>query len=111
MQITVLKSKICYATLTNLNLFYEGSITIDESIMEAANILPNEQVQVVNLNNGERLMTYAIPGPRGSKVFELNGPAARKGMVGDQVFIITYAQIDPKLEKIEPLLVHAGEKN
>lgn len=105
MHISVLKSKVAYATLTHKDLFYVGSITIDEEIMERANIRENEQVHVVNLNNGERLETYVIKGKRGSKIFALNGPAARKGEVGDKVFIISYAQIDPKVEKLEPVVV------
>ena len=104
MLITVLKSKIAYATITHKDLFYVGSITIDEDIMERANVRENEKVQVVNLNNGERLETYVIKGKRGSKVFGLNGPASRKAEVGDKVFIITYAQIEPA-EHLEPIVV------
>lgn len=105
MQINVLKSKIAYATLTHKDLFYVGSITIDEDIMEEANLIENEQVHVVNLNNGERLETYVIKGKRGSKIFALNGPAARKGEVGDKVFIISYASVDPRVEKLIPKVV------
>lgn len=105
MNITVLKSKISYATIQDKNLFYEGSITIDEDIMEKAQLLANEQVQIVNLNNGERLITYVIPGERGSGIFALNGPAARKGEIGDSIFILSYAQIDPEKETIEPVLL------
>ena len=104
MQITVLKSKISYATITHTELYYVGSITIDESIMETANIRENERVQVVNLNNGERLETYVIKGPRNSNVIALNGPAARKGAIGDQVFILSYAQIVSS-ETLEPTLI------
>tara|TARA_B100001121_G_scaffold303040_1_gene316450 strand:- start:30758 stop:31090 length:333 start_codon:yes stop_codon:yes gene_type:complete len=104
MQITVLKSKISYATITQTELYYVGSITIDEDIMEAANIRENERVQVVNLNNGERLETYVIKGKRGSKTFALNGPAARKGSVGDEVFILSYAMIHDS-EHLEPKLI------
>lgn len=104
MQITVLKSKISYATITHTELYYVGSITIDEDIMDAANIRENERVQVVNLNNGERLETYVIKGKRGSNVIGLNGPAARKGTVGDSIFILTYAIIDTE-EKLDPILV------
>ena len=104
MQITVLKSKISYATITHTELYYVGSITIDEDIMDAANIRENERVQVVNLNNGERLETYVIKGKRGSNVIGLNGPAARKGMVGDSIFILTYAIINNE-EQLEPILV------
>ncbi len=104
MQINVLKSKISYAKITHTELFYVGSITIDEDIMDAANIRENERVQVVNLNNGERLETYVIKGDRGSKTFALNGPAARKGLVGDDIFILTYAIIDDT-ESLTPTLI------
>jgi aspartate 1-decarboxylase len=86
------KSKIHGATVTQAELYYEGSITIDESLLEIADILPFEKVQVVNLNNGARFETYAIPGERNSGVICLNGPAARLGAVGDQIIIISYAQ-------------------
>ncbi len=86
------KSKIHAATVTQTELYYEGSITIDEELLEAAEILPYEKVQVVNLNNGARFETYTIPGERGSGMICLNGPAARLGVVGDQVIIISYAQ-------------------
>jgi len=110
MLITVLKSKISYATLTHKDLFYVGSITIDENIMERANLKQHEQVHVVNLNNGERLETYVIPGRRGSNVFALNGPAARKGEVGDEIFIISYALINPESEQWDPVLVDLKNK-
>ena len=105
MLITVLKSKIAYATVTNKELFYTGSITIDEAIMEQAKINENEKVQVVNLNNGERLETYVIKGERNSRVIALNGPAARKVEIGDQIFILSYALINPSQEKIQPSLI------
>ena len=104
MQITVLKSKISYATITDTELYYVGSITIDEDIMDAADIRENERVQGVNLNNGERLETYVIKGERGSKTFGLNGPAARKGMIGDSLFILTYAMIE-STETLAPKLI------
>lgn len=104
MHITVLKSKIAYATITRKELFYVGSITIDEEIMKQANLRENEKVQVVNLNNGERLETYVIKGEAGSRVFALNGAAARKAEVGDKVFIISYAQIDAA-EQLQPIIV------
>ena len=104
MLITVMKSKIAYATITQKDLFYVGSITIDEAIMKQANLRENEKVQIVNLNNGERLETYVIKGKAGTKVFGLNGPAARKAEIGDQIFIIAYAQIDAA-EHLEPILV------
>ncbi|HPD95308.1 MAG TPA: aspartate 1-decarboxylase [Tenuifilaceae bacterium] len=94
MFIEVLKSKIHRVTITEANLNYVGSITIDENLMDAANILENEKVQIVNINNGERLDTYVIKGERGSGQICLNGPAARKCVVGDVVIIISYATID-----------------
>jgi aspartate 1-decarboxylase len=104
MMITVLKSKIAYGTITQKELFYVGSITIDEDIMKRANLRENEKVQVVNLNNGERLETYVIKGKAGSKIFSLNGAAARKAEIGDKIFIISYAMIDPT-ETLEPIIV------
>src|SRR6185436_16490491 len=94
MQIEILKSKIHRAVITEANLNYVGSITIDENLIEAANIIENEKVQVVNVNNGERLETYVIRGKRGSGVCCMNGPAARKVAVGDVVIIISYASMD-----------------
>jgi len=94
MNIEVVKSKIHKVTVTEANLQYVGSITIDEDLMDAANIIENEKVQVVNVNNGERLETYVIKGKRGSGVICLNGPAARKAQVGDIVIIISYASMD-----------------
>lgn len=91
MQIEVLKSKIHRVAVTQADLNYIGSVTIDEDLMDAANILVNEKVQIVNANNGERLETYVIKGERGSGVICLNGPAARKAQVGDVVIIISYA--------------------
>ena len=94
MQIEVLKSKIHRVTITQANLDYVGSITVDEELLEAANMIPGEKVQVVNVNNGERLETYIIKGERGSGAVCLNGPAARKCVVGDVVIIISYALLD-----------------
>lgn len=91
MQIQVLKSKIHRAVVTQAELHYVGSITIDEALMEAANLIENEKVQVVNINNGERLETYVIKGERNSGIVCLNGPAARKAQVGDIVIVIAYA--------------------
>ena len=96
---TVFKSKLHRATVTQACLDYVGSITIDEDLMDAADILINEKVQVVDINNGERLETYAIPGPRGSGVICLNGAAARLVQPGDKVIIITYAVVDEKEAK------------
>jgi aspartate 1-decarboxylase len=94
MLIQVVKSKIHRAIVTHADLNYMGSITIDEDLMDAANLIPNERVQVVNINNGERLETYVIKGERGSGVICLNGPAARKAAVGDIIIIISYAIMD-----------------
>jgi len=94
MYIEVVKSKIHKATITEANLQYVGSISIDEDLMEAANMIENEKVQVVNLNNGERLETYIIKGERGSGQISLNGAAARKAAVGDVVIIISYGTLD-----------------
>ena len=94
MQIEVLKSKIHRVTITQANLSYVGSITIDEDLLDAAHLIAGEKVQIVNVNNGERLETYIIKGERGSGAVCLNGPAARKCVVGDVVIIISYARMD-----------------
>lgn len=94
MNIEVVKSKIHKVTVTEANLQYVGSITIDGALMDAANIIENEKVQVVNVNNGERLETYVIRGKDNSGIICLNGPAARKAEVGDVVIIISYASMD-----------------
>ena len=112
MQIEVLKSKIHRAVITEANLNYVGSITIDENLVDAANIIENEKVQVVNVNNGERLETYVIRGKRGSGICCLNGPAARRGMVGDVVVIISYASMDfEEAKKFKPWIVFPKEGN
>ena len=94
MQIEVFKSKIHRVTITEANLSYVGSITIDEDLLDAANMIAGEKVQIVNVNNGERLETYIIKGERGSGAVCLNGPAARRCVVGDVVIIISYALMD-----------------
>ncbi|HJZ39731.1 MAG TPA: aspartate 1-decarboxylase [Bacteroidales bacterium] len=94
MYIEIIKSKIHRAVVTEANLNYVGSITIDEDLMDAANLIENEKVQVVNINNGERLDTYVIRGKRGSGTICLNGPAARRVVVGDVVIIMSYAMMD-----------------
>jgi len=94
MHIEVVKSKIHKVSVTEANLQYVGSITIDEDLLDAANIIENEKVQVVNINNGERLETYVIKGERGKGEVCLNGPAARKVAVGDVVIIISYASLE-----------------
>src|SRR3982750_3517173 len=112
MQIQVLKSKIHRAVITEANLNYVGSITIDEDLMDASNLIENEKVQVVNVNNGERIETYVITGKRGSGICCLNGPAARKGMVGDVVVIISYAGMDfEKAKTFKPWIVFPKEGN
>ena len=112
MQRIMKKSKIHTATVTGLELYYEGSITIDRDLLEMADILPGEQVQVVNLNNGSRLVTYTISGERGSGVIELNGPAARLAAVGDKVIIISYGNYDEAEAKaLEPVVVFVDENN
>lgn len=112
MQIEVFKSKIHRAVVTEANLNYVGSITIDEDLMDAVNIIENEKVQVVNVNNGERLETYVIKGKRGSGVCCLNGPAARKAAVGDIVIIISYATIDfEEAKTFKPWIVFPREGN
>jgi aspartate 1-decarboxylase len=112
MQIEVLKSKIHRAVITEANLNYVGSITIDEDLVDAANMIENEKVQVVNVNNGERLETYVIRGKRGSGICCLNGPAARRGMVDDVVVIISYALMDfEKAKKFKPWIVFPKEGN
>ena len=91
-----LYSKIRDVRITGTNLKYEGSITIDEEYLERSGILPNEEVHVLNVNTGSRLITYVIKGERGSGAVELNGPAARLGMVGDNIMILSYAMLSPK---------------
>ena len=106
MFIEVVKSKLHKVTVTEANLQYVGSITIDEDLMDAANIIENEKVQVVNINNGERLDTYVIKGERGSGTICLNGPAARKVQVGDIVIVISYAQMDfEEAKTFEPTFI------
>lgn len=99
MHITMMKSKIHRAVVTQADLNYEGSISIDTDLLERANILPNEQVDILNITNGERFTTYAISAPRGSKIFGLNGAAARRVQLGDKIIIITYCQMDAKAAK------------
>jgi aspartate 1-decarboxylase len=112
MNIELLKSKIHRAVITEANLNYIGSITIDEELMDAANIIENEKVQVVNVNNAERLETYVIKGKRGSGTCCLNGPAARKAAVGDIVVIISYASMDfEEAKHFKPTLVFPKEGN
>jgi aspartate 1-decarboxylase len=110
MLINVLKSKIHRVSITQADLNYMGSITIDERLMEAANIVEGEKVQVVNVNNGERLETYVIKGEKDSGTICLNGPAARKAAVGDIVIILSYASMDMEIAKsFQPTLVFPNE--
>jgi aspartate 1-decarboxylase len=111
MYIEICKSKIHNVTVTEANLLYIGSITIDEDLMDAANLIENEKVQVVNVNNGERLETYVIKGKRGSGIICLNGPAARKAVVGDVVIIISYATIDfEEAKSFRPTIIFPDTK-
>jgi aspartate 1-decarboxylase len=112
MKLQVFKSKIHRVKVTQADLNYIGSITIDEDLMDAANIIENERVQIVNINNGERLETYAIKGERGSGTICLNGPAARRVAVGDIVIIISYAFMSvEKAKKFVPVTVYPNELN
>ena len=106
------KSKIHRATLTGADLHYEGSLTLDRDLMDAADILPYEKVSVVNINTGSRLETYVIEGRAGSGDVQLNGAAARLGAPGDRVIVISYAEYDEsELEDFEPTIVFVDEKN
>ena len=112
MLIEVLKSKIHRVKITEAELHYVGSITIDEDLMDAANLVENEKVQIVNINNGERLETYVIKGERGTGQICLNGPAARKAQVGDIIIIISYCSIDQqKAKEHQPIVIFPNEKN
>jgi len=112
MQIEVVKSKIHRVKVTGADLQYIGSVTIDENLMDAANIIQGEKVQIVNINNGERLETYAIPGPRNSGEITLNGPAARKVAKGDIVIIISYGIMDfEKAKLFKPSLIFPNEND
>ncbi|MCF8232595.1 MAG: aspartate 1-decarboxylase [Bacteroidales bacterium] len=112
MQIELLKSKIHRATVTQANLNYIGSITIDESLMEAANLIEFEKVQVLNINNGERFDTYIIKGEKNSGVISLNGAAARKVVVGDLVIIASYATMEfSEAKSFSPEVIFPDEKN
>jgi len=108
----MLKSKIHRATVTDANINYEGSITIDNKLMKAADIVAYEQVHVLNVNNGARFTTYAIEGKEGSGDICLNGAAARLGVKGDLVIILTYTDVpDTQLKDYKPRIVHVNEKN
>jgi len=112
MLITYCKSKIAYACITQAELFYEGSITVDETLLNKVGIMPWEKVEILNLNNGSRIETYAIAGKAGSGVMCLNGPAARSGAVGDRVIILSYALMTPEEAKsFQTRIVHVDENN
>ena len=112
MMIEVLKSKLHCATVTEANLHYMGSITIDQNLMDAANMIAGEKVQIVDNNNGERLETYIIAGERGSGCICLNGAAARKVQVGDEVIIISYALMDfEEAKRYKPTIVFPKDGN
>ncbi|MDO9375362.1 MAG: aspartate 1-decarboxylase [Bacteroidota bacterium] len=112
MQIQLLKSKVHRAVITEANLNYVGSLTLDEDLMEAANMIENEKIQVVNVNNGERIETYLIKGARGSGICCLNGPAARKGAEGDIVIVISYALMDfEEAKSFKPVIIFPKEGN
>ena len=112
MQRFMLKSKIHRATLTGTELDYEGSITIDRDLLDAAEILPGEQVHVLNLSNAQRLITYAIEAPRGSGTVLLNGPAARLAVPGDLVIVISYCAVsDDEARSLKPNVVLVDKQN
>lgn len=112
MNISILKSKIHRAVITEANLNYVGSLTLDEDLMEAANLIEHEKVQIVNVNNGERIETYLIKGKRGSGVCCLNGPAARRGAAGDVVIIISYCTLPfEEAKTFKPWLVFPKDGN
>jgi aspartate 1-decarboxylase len=113
MQRTLLKSKIHRATVTHCELHYEGSCAIDEDLLDAANLVENEQIDIWNVNNGERLTTYAIKGERGSGIISLNGSAARRAQLGDLVIIAAFALVDEQERKAgwKPELVFVDENN
>ena len=111
MEIGILKSKIHRARVTEANIDYIGSVTIDEDLMDAANLIENEQVHVLNYTNGERIVTYTIKGKRGSGTICMNGPAALKYKSGDEVIIISYAQMDfEEAKKFQPTVIFPDNK-
>ena len=112
MKLTMFKSKLHQMRVTEANLMYEGSITIDEDLLEMANILPYEKVQVVNITNGSRLETYTIPGERGSRICCMNGAAARLTQVDDRVIVMAYAEMEPEeAREHQPTVVVVDEGN
>jgi aspartate 1-decarboxylase len=112
MTLTMFRAKLHRLHVTEADLYYEGSITLDVELLEASGILPYEKVQVVNVNNGARLETYTIPGERGSRIVCMNGPAARLAMKGDEVIVIAYAQLTPEeARRHRPRVVLVDEHN
>ncbi len=112
MNIEILKSKIHQVKITQAELHYVGSITIDKDLMDASNIIENEKVQIVNINNGERLETYVIPGARNTGIVCLNGPAARKAQIGDTVIVISYASMTLEMAKqFKPVIIFPDDNN
>jgi aspartate 1-decarboxylase len=112
MHLHILKSKIHRATVTHADLYYEGSITLDADLIETADMLPNEKVQIVNNNNGARFETYIIEGERGSGVVQLNGACARLAAVGDEIIIMTYAEMTrEEAKQYKPLVVLVDKQN
>jgi aspartate 1-decarboxylase len=112
MQRHLMKSKIHRATITSADLHYEGSLTVDQDLLDAADLATYEEVQVVNVNNGARFSTYVIPGPRGSGVLQLNGAAARQGLPGDLVIVISYGVYnEDEAEQHSPAVVFVDSKN
>jgi aspartate 1-decarboxylase len=112
MQRHLMKSKIHRATVTSADLHYEGSLTLDHDLMDAADLVPHEEIHVVNVNNGARFTTYVIPGARGSGVVQLNGAAARLGMPGDTVILIAYGVFDEaEVERHTPSVAFVDERN
>jgi len=112
MLVKYLKSKIAHGFVTEAELFYEGSITIDEDLLKAVDILPGERVEVLNINNGNRFNTYTIAGEAGSGKMCLNGPAARLGLIGDQIIVLSYALMEPEEAKNHKAkIIHLDKNN
>lgn len=112
MRLTMMKCKLHRAVVTQADLHYEGSISIDKDLLDAAGVLPYEQVDVLNINNGERFTTYAIEAPRGSRIFGINGAAARLAQVGDRIIVVAYAEMEAaEAEQYDPAVVLFDEHN
>jgi len=112
MILTMMKAKLHRAAVTQADLHYEGSIAIDRDLLDAAGILPHEQVDVLDINNGQRFTTYAIEAPRGSRVFGVNGAAARLVQPGDRIIVVSYAQMEAEAARnFEPTVVQLDERN